>query len=107
MIVLRQANKHSRNSCRCHIIGGCGTVALTQRRAMQKARAIWRRVDRAQGQGAEDPASSREARIYSRGCAALGNRDGMQGGFCSKYRDICKKTNAADRPSQVIARRAE
>ena len=58
MIVLRQANKHSRNSCRCHIIGGCGTVALTQRRAMQKARAIWRRVDRAQGQGAEDPASS-------------------------------------------------
>ncbi len=33
--------------------------------------------------------------------------DGMQGGFCSKYRDICKKTNAADRPIQVIARHAE
>ena len=31
----------------------------------------------------------------------------MQGGFCSKYRDICTKTNAADRPSQVIARHAE
>ena len=35
------------------------------------------------------------------------DRDGMQGGFCSKYRDICKKTNAADRPNQVIARHAE
>ena len=35
------------------------------------------------------------------------DRDGMQGGFCSKYRDICKKTNAADRPSQVIARHDE
>ena len=35
------------------------------------------------------------------------DRDGMQGGFCSKYRDICKKTNAADRPIQVIARHAE
>ena len=35
------------------------------------------------------------------------DRDGMQGGFCSKYRDICKKSNAADRPIQVIARRAE
>ena len=34
-------------------------------------------------------------------------RDGMQGGFCSKYLDICKKTNAADRPSQVIARHDE
>ena len=48
----------------------------------------------------------KEARIYSRGCATLRNRDGMQGGFCSKYRDICKKTNAADRPNQVIARHA-
>ena len=35
------------------------------------------------------------------------DRDGMQGGFCSKYRDICKKTNAAGRPIQVIARHAE
>ncbi len=35
------------------------------------------------------------------------DRDGMQGGFCSKYRDICKETNAADRPSQVIARHDE
>ena len=35
------------------------------------------------------------------------DRDGMQGGFCSKYLDICKKTNAADRPSQVIARHDE
>ena len=35
------------------------------------------------------------------------DRDGLQGGFCSKYLDICKKTNAADRPSQVIARHAE
>jgi hypothetical protein len=31
----------------------------------------------------------------------------MQGGLCSKYRDIRKKTNAADRPSQVIARHDE
>ena len=35
------------------------------------------------------------------------DQDGMQGGFCSKYRDICKKTNAADRPIQVIARHDE
>ncbi len=34
-------------------------------------------------------------------------RDGLQGAFCCKYRDICKKSNAADRPSQVIACRAE
>ena len=52
-------------------------------------------------------AGPKEARIYSRGCAALRNRDGLQGGFCSKYRDIYKKTNAADRPSQVIARHDE
>ena len=32
-------------------------VPVTQRRATHKARAIWRRVDRAQGQGAEGPAS--------------------------------------------------
>ena len=35
------------------------------------------------------------------------DREGMQGGFCSKYRDICKKINAADRPSQVIVRHDE
>ena len=132
-IVLRQVNRHSRNSCHCHIIdafwGKCrsstghsvlhrgrhpaaperpadcrvpglglapprragrlrpahqppgptlalqralhrallvavvlvrsvqGRERMPQRRATQKARAIWRRVDRAQGQGAEDPAS--------------------------------------------------
>ena len=39
--------------------------------------------------------------------ARRSNRDGLQGGFCSKYRDICKKTNAADRPIRVIARRDE
>lgn len=33
--------------------------------------------------------------------------DAMQAGFCSKYRDGCKKTKAADRPIQVIACRAE
>ena len=39
--------------------------------------------------------------------ARRSNWDGLQGGFCSKYRDICKKTNAADRPIRVIARRDE
>ena len=55
----------------------------------------------------ESGRSTREARIYSRGCAALGSGWDCQGGFCSKYRDICKKTNAADRPIRVIARRDE
>ena len=39
--------------------------------------------------------------------ARRSNWDGLQGGFCNKYRDICKKTNAADRPIRVIARRDE
>ena len=39
--------------------------------------------------------------------ARRSNWDGLQGGFCSKYRDICKKTNAADCPIRVIARRDE
>ena len=46
-------------------------------------------------------------RRFIRVDARRSNWDGLQGGFCSKYRDICKKTNAADRPSQVIARHAE
>ena len=39
--------------------------------------------------------------------ARRSNWDGLQDGFCSKYRDICKKTNAADRPIRVIVRRDE
>ena len=46
-------------------------------------------------------------RRFIRVDARRSNWDGLQGGFCSKYRDICKKTNAADRPIRVIARRDE
>ena len=52
-------------------------------------------------------AGSLRRRGFIRVDARRFDRDGMQGGFCSKYRDICKKTNAADRPSQVIARHDE
>ena len=59
------------------------------------------------GEVYKPPARCLGKRGFIRVDARRSNWDGMQGGFCSKYRDICKKTNAADRPIRVIARRAE
>jgi hypothetical protein len=47
------------------------------------------------------------ARIHSRGMVAPGVGWATRRFFAADIGDICKKTNAVDRPSQVITNRAE